>query len=139
MKSIFTGALIGDEHTLRDWGAIITNSDCIGMPEPNTVILEIPGRSGRLDEKTIAAVNRNEHSNAAPANTFAAAKTSTAQTGRYGEDGRELCHAWITGYFPLDKPKYAVTVLVEDGGYGNDAAAPIFRTIAETLTAREQR
>ena len=49
MKSIFTGALIGDEHTLRDWGAIITNSDCIGMPEPNTVLLEIPGRSGRLD------------------------------------------------------------------------------------------
>ena len=49
MKSIFTGALIGDEHTLRDWGAIITNSDCIGMPEPNTVLLEVPGRSGRLD------------------------------------------------------------------------------------------
>ena len=49
MKTIFTGALIGDEHTLRDWGAIITNSDCIGMPEPNTVLLEVPGRSGRLD------------------------------------------------------------------------------------------
>ena len=49
MKSIFTGAMIGDEHTLRDWGAIITNSDVIGMPEPNTVLLEVPGRSGRLD------------------------------------------------------------------------------------------
>ena len=49
MKSIFTGALIGDEHTLRDWGAIITNSDVIGMPEPNTILLEVPGRSGRLD------------------------------------------------------------------------------------------
>ena len=49
MKSIFTGALIGDEHTLRDWGAIITNSDVIGMPEPNTVLLEVPGGSGRLD------------------------------------------------------------------------------------------
>ena len=49
MMSIFTGALIGDEHTLRDWGAIITNSDVIGMPEPNTVLLEVPGRSGRLD------------------------------------------------------------------------------------------
>ena len=97
------------------------------------------GCAKRLQELMIAAVNRNEHSNAAPANTFAAAKTSTAQTGRYDEDGRELCHAWITGYFPLDKPKYAVTVLVEDGGYGNDAAAPVFRTIAETLTARDIR
>ncbi len=92
-----------------------------------------------LQELMIAAVNRNEHSNAAPANTFAAGKTSTAQTGRYDENGTELCHAWITGYFPLDKPQYAVTVLVEDGGYGNSAAAPIFRTIAETLTARNIR
>ena len=49
MSSIFTGAMIGDEHTLRDWGAVITNSDVIEMPEVNTVLLEIPGRSGRLD------------------------------------------------------------------------------------------
>ena len=49
MNSIFTGAMIGDEHTLRDWGAVITNSDIIALPEPNTVLLEIPGRSGRLD------------------------------------------------------------------------------------------
>ena len=49
MKSIFTGAMIGDEHTLNDWGAVITNSDVIGMPEPNTVLLDVPGRSGRLD------------------------------------------------------------------------------------------
>ena len=49
MNSIFTGAMIDDEHTLRDWGAVITNSDVIGMPEPNTVLLDVPGRSGRLD------------------------------------------------------------------------------------------
>jgi penicillin-binding protein 2 len=90
-----------------------------------------------LQEMMIAAVNQNAKSNAAPCNTFAAGKTSTAQTGRYDANGTELCHAWMTGYFPLDKPKYAVTVLVEDGGYGNDAAAPVFRTIAETLTARD--
>ena len=47
--SIFIGAMIGDEHTLHDWGAIITNSDCVGMPEPNTVLLEVPGKSGRID------------------------------------------------------------------------------------------
>ena len=46
-------------------------------------------------------------------------KTS-AQTGRYDEDGKDICHAWITGFFPVANPKYAVTVLVEDGGFGND-------------------
>lgn len=82
----------------------------------------------------ISAVNENEESNAVPEHVFAAAKTSTAQTGRYDEDGTEYCHAWITGYFPIEAPQYAVTVLVEDGGYGNDAAAPIFREIADRIT-----
>ena len=49
MATIFKGALVGDEHTLRDWGAIITNTDVIGMPEPQTILLDVPGRSGRLD------------------------------------------------------------------------------------------
>ena len=49
MNSIFTGSMIADEHTLRDWGAAITNSDVIAMPEAKTVLLEVPGRSGRLD------------------------------------------------------------------------------------------
>ena len=49
MSTIFKGALVGDEHTLRDWGAIITNTDVIGMPEPQTILLDVPGRCGRLD------------------------------------------------------------------------------------------
>jgi len=49
MNTIFTGALINGEHTLRDWGAVITNSRVIGLPQPDTTLLEIPGRSGRLD------------------------------------------------------------------------------------------
>lgn len=90
-----------------------------------------------LQDMMIAAINENENSNAVPSNVYAAAKTSTAQTGRYNEEEIELCHAWITGYFPIEEPKYAVTVLVEDGGFGNDAAAPIFRTIAENITAMD--
>ena len=81
----------------------------------------------------IAAVNQNPHSKAVPETVFAAAKTSTAQTGRFDATGTELCHGWITGYFPIDKPRYAVTVLAEDGGYGNDAAAPIFAALADGI------
>ena len=66
-------------------------------------------------------------------NTTAGAKTSTAQTGRYDENGNEYCNGWITGFFPAYKPKYVLTVLVEDGGYGNDAAAPVFREIADEI------
>lgn len=85
-----------------------------------------------------SVVNDSENSSANAFITNCAAKTSTAQTGRYDENGVEYCHSWITGYFPAEKPKYAVTVLVEDGGYGNVAAAPIFKYIAEEITMLEE-
>ena len=88
-----------------------------------------------LQNLMVAAINENQNSKAVPETVFAAAKTSTAQTGHYDENGTEYCHAWITGYFPIENPKYAVTVLVEDGGYGNDAAAPVFKEIADKITA----
>lgn len=90
----------------------------------------------RLQELMIKAVNDNEDSNARPENTFAAGKTSTAQTGRYDKNKTEICHGWITGYFPVSRPKYAVTVLCEDGGFGNDCAAPVFREITENITEK---
>ena len=81
----------------------------------------------------ILAVRENDRSKAKSRKISVGAKTSTAQTGKYDEKGEELCHAWITGFFPARQPKYAVTVLIEDGGYGNDAAAPVFREIAEKI------
>jgi penicillin-binding protein 2 len=80
-----------------------------------------------------SAVQGNPESNGRPSNTTASGKTSTAQTGQYHADGTEICQAWITGYFPSDKPKYAVTVLVEDGTSGNTTASPIFKQIVENI------
>lgn len=82
-----------------------------------------------------AVVIDNSNSNARAFNTTCGAKTSTAQTGRYDENGNEYCHSWITGYFPAQKPRYAVTVLCENGGYGNEKAAPVFKYIAEEITS----
>ncbi len=38
-------------------------------------------------------------------------------------------HALFTGYAPLDKPQFAVAVVVEHGGSGSKTAAPIVRDI----------
>ena len=81
----------------------------------------------------VSAVRDNKNSNSRSKKVSVGAKTSTAQTGRFDEKGEELCNAWITGFFPSRKPRYAVTVLVEDGGYGNDAAAPVFAEIADSI------
>lgn len=40
-------------------------------------------------------------------------------------------HAWFTVFAPFDKPKIAVTVLVEDGGEGSVVAAPVAREIID--------
>ena len=87
----------------------------------------------KLKIMMISAVSNNELSNARTEYTTVGAKTSTAQTGRYDEEGKEYCHGWITGFFPAYKPEYVLTILVEDGGYGNDAAAPVFRNIADEI------
>lgn len=80
-------------------------------------------------------VQYNNASKGRPINNTAGGKTSTAQTGKYNLDGSEICQAWITGYFPCSEPKYAVTVLVENGDYGNNSCAPIFKEIIELITA----
>ncbi len=51
-----------------------------------------------------------------------AGKTGSAEF----EKGKET-HAWFVGYAPAENPKLAVCVIVEEGGSGGKAAAPIAR------------
>lgn len=52
-----------------------------------------------------------------------AAKTGTAEFGRVDSEGRyEHTHAWVTGFFPYNKPKYSFVVFLEDGGASNNSA-----------------
>lgn len=62
-----------------------------------------------------------------------AGKTSTAQTGSFNADGKEIMNCWFTGYFPSDSPQYAVTILVEGGVSGNISCGGIFKEIAENV------
>ena len=59
-----------------------------------------------------------------------AGKTGTAETG-WLKDGKTLVHGWFCGFFPYDNPRYAVAVLIEDGGSGAVSALPVFKEIAE--------
>ena len=44
-------------------------------------------------------------------------------------------HAWFIGFAPLERPQIAISVVVENGGYGGSTAAPIARHAIE-LAAR---
>lgn len=91
--------------------------------------------SAQLRSFFIHCVMVEEEQNALPDNVSAGGKTATAQTGRFDEEGEELEHGWFSGFFPAENPRYVVTVLAENSGFGNDTAAPVFAEIAEEITA----
>lgn len=124
----------GDLIMMRIVKGITVDGETVGnekLPQKSRAISSDTAKE--LSELMTAAVKKSENSNADAIYTQTAAKTSTAQTGRFDENGEEYCHGWITGFFSASSPKYAITVLVEDGGYGNDSAAPIFRDIVDTM------
>ncbi len=61
------------------------------------------------------------------------AKTATAQSGQYDENGNEIKYCWFVGYFPKDNPKYTVLVLKENGSSGGIDGAPVYREICENI------
>ena len=46
-------------------------------------------------------------------------------------------HAWFVAYGPVEDPQIAVAILVEHGGHGGDAAAPIAKKLFEKMAARQ--
>src|SRR5688572_4605414 len=95
------------------------------------------------DVRLIAAESTHE---LAGAKYVSGGKTGTAQVySLKGEkydaakiDERLRDHAWFMAYAPADKPRIAVAVLVENGGFGAQAAAPIARQVFDYYLLGEQ-
>jgi penicillin-binding protein 2 len=76
-----------------------------------------------------------------------AGKTGTAQAGNYkaGSHGAHGAvgawdkrdHAWFIAFAPYDNPRYALSVFVEHGGFGAEAAAPRAREIMRTALLKD--
>jgi penicillin-binding protein 2 len=58
-------------------------------------------------------------------NVIVAGKTGTAQNP-HGKD-----HAWFIAFAPVDNPQIALSVLVENAGFGGSVAAPIAKKLIE--------
>lgn len=76
-----------------------------------------------------------------------AGKTGTAQAhnyagGSHGAHGAQGAwaqrdHAWFIAFAPYDDPRYAMSVLVEHGGFGAEAAAPKARDIMRVALLKD--
>jgi len=61
-------------------------------------------------------------------------KSGTAQVVKKGEEKRQADlkdHAWFASFAPVDNPQLAVIVLVENGGFGGQVAAPVAKAVYE--------
>jgi penicillin-binding protein 2 len=47
-------------------------------------------------------------------------------------------HAWFVSYAPVEKPQVAIAVLVEHGGHGGEAAAPMAKKVFEKFIELQQ-
>lgn len=68
--------------------------------------------------------------------TLIGGKTGTAQVVGIRKSSSNLPekyrdHAWFVGFAPIEKPEIATSVLVEHGGHGGSAAAPIAKAAIE--------
>ena len=79
-----------------------------------------------------------------------AGKTGTSQIRRITEEERKLKlkqkdlpyerrdHALFTAFAPYKKPRYALSIIIEHGGTGSSAAAPIAKKIIKRVIDRHQ-
>jgi penicillin-binding protein 2 len=66
---------------------------------------------------------------------------STERAEKLQQQGKEIkkTHAWFAGFAPRSEPKIVVTVLVEFGGAGSGAAAPLAGQIFEAYRKKYDR
>jgi penicillin-binding protein 2 len=95
--------------------------------------LVLRGMMGAATYGTAAAISKG-------ASYSIAGKTGTAQVFTVGQNEKYVeknvaerlrDHAWFIAFAPADAPRIAIAVLVENGGFGASAAAPIARKVMD--------
>ncbi len=106
--------------------------DGTSLGSPRTLQLIRDGLEGAVNEPHGTATAAKME------NVIVAGKTGTAQVVRMAQYKATSAsnvpylyqdHAWFTCFAPFDKPQIAVTVLVEHGGHGGSAAAPVAKAV----------
>jgi len=87
-----------------------------------------PGTAATLRELMTLVTTAGNGRGGYLAGPGSAGKTGTAQVG----DGTRTS-GWFAGYFPLDRPRFAIVVLAENAESGGKTAAPLFREIARAI------
>jgi penicillin-binding protein 2 len=135
-------------HLVKQIVNLKTGEERLVAPQPTHTINAKPEHIALIKNAFVGVNKEGTSANAFKGAAFTSGgKTGTAQVfSLKGEkyvahkiDERLRDHAWFIAYAPADKPRIALAVLVENGGFGAQAAAPIARKALEYyLTGRAE-
>lgn len=74
------------------------------------------------------------YNKARPRNVEIGAKTGTAEIGGFRDN-----HSWYAGFAPFDNPELVFVVIIEEGGFGADAAGGVAKDILEEIFSERDR
>jgi penicillin-binding protein 2 len=100
-----------------------------GTPEQWDVVME--GMRATVTRGTARGIQSKDYSIAGKTGTAQAYSVKANQRLDRAVDERLRDHSWFMAFAPAEDPKIAVAVLVENGGFGASAAAPIARKIMD--------
>jgi len=130
---------------VRDVAGNIERSAAIALPGATSISSEawalvVKGMIGATTYGTAAAIGKEARYSIA-GKTGTAQVYSVAQNARYNAktvSDKLRDHAWFIAFAPAETPRIAVCVLVENGGFGASAAAPIARRVMDAYLLDDQ-
>ncbi len=128
-------ALIGNKgynykpHFLKQIKNSKTNQIISSYEKEIYTQLDIPKEKWNIIHKAMSLVVEKGTAwyNGTTYNVKIAGKTGTAQNSN-GED-----HSWFTAFGPIENPQIAITVMLENAGYGSSHAAPVVATLFDLI------
>lgn len=149
-RSIGQGDLLATPLQVASSFAAVANGGTLWRPHVAAAVRTPDGdvdrtavtRLGRLDldRATLHMLRRGLRGVTAPGGTAAGAFDGAALpvAGKTGTaESTTQPFAWFAGYAPADDPRYVVVTMIEEGGSGSRAAAPVARWIFDGLATLE--
>jgi penicillin-binding protein 2 len=141
ISSIFNGGIIHRPHVTKRV-TLVGGEDIYKFTTKPGRKIDFKSEDIEIVKKALVGVvhdPRGTAHGAALQNIVVAGKTGTAQVvsigkkeragGKKGMLQKHKDHAWFVGVAPADRPAIAFAILIEHGGHGGSAAAPIAREL----------
>jgi penicillin-binding protein 2 len=115
------------------WGDLTVNKDHVRFVQEAMSAVTTVGTAARFGDIGLGSVRMAGKTGTAQAYSYGAGRGAHGAVGEW----KLRDHAWFVAFAPDDSPRYAMSVLVEHGGFGASAAAPKAREIMRTVLLKD--